>query len=322
MFKTPILFLIFNRPDTTERVFAEIRKQKPKYLYIAADGARANKEGEAEKCEQTRKLVLENIDWGCEVKTLFRDKNLGCGLAVSGAISWFFENVEQGIILEDDCLPNESFFGFCEELLGRYKDNEDILSISGFNFGYNPEYIFTSNFMNMWGWATWKRSAHAVDYFMNTWKAKNFQSKKYFLIRNLSRKLKYNQCWVDYWWATFDKIAHDDDRLHTWDYQWIYYALSSKKKTIFSNINYIKNIGFGTNATHTTDESNLIASMKSSNQNYSKIINLKPDMVYEEEFVKKIWCSGNFENDISIPYYVIKYIVKKVLVLLYLRKKV
>ena len=98
--KTPILFLIFNRLDTTKIVFEEIKKQKPKQLFIAADGPRANKENENIVCKEVRNYVLKNIDWNCEIKTLFRERNLGCGKAVSEAISWFFDNVEQGIILK------------------------------------------------------------------------------------------------------------------------------------------------------------------------------------------------------------------------------
>ena len=133
-FSTPILFLIFNRPDVTKCVFEEIRKQKPQYLYLAADGPRANKPGEYEKCILAREVVLEGIDWNCELKTLYRDENLGCGKAVSEAITWFFEHVEEGIILEDDCLPNNSFFTFCSELLDRFRTTDKIMHISGNNF--------------------------------------------------------------------------------------------------------------------------------------------------------------------------------------------
>ena len=146
MLNTPILFLVFNRPDTTQRVFAQIRKIQPKQLFIAADGARKGKEGEQERVAQVRKLILEGIDWDCEVKTLFRDENLGCGKAVSEGITWFFKNVEQGIILEDDTLPDLSFFPFCEELLERYKDDERVAMISGYcKFGkYKSPYSYSS----------------------------------------------------------------------------------------------------------------------------------------------------------------------------------
>ena len=150
-FNTPILFLIFNRPDTTQIVFEEIKKQKPKYLFVAADGVRSHIIEDMEKCKDTRNLVLKGIDWDCEVKTLFRDENLGCGVAVSEAITWFFENVEQGIILEDDCLPHPSFFGYCETLLEKYNDNENVYVISGDNFQNgkqtgNASYFFSNYF--------------------------------------------------------------------------------------------------------------------------------------------------------------------------------
>ena len=131
---TAVLFLIFNRLDTTKQVFEAIRQAKPPRLYIAADGARSSREGEAEKVQAVREYIIQNIDWECEVKTLFREQNLGCKYAVSGAIDWFFENEEMGIILEDDCLPSQSFFWFCEELLERYKDDMRVWHIGGSNF--------------------------------------------------------------------------------------------------------------------------------------------------------------------------------------------
>ena len=149
--KTAVLFLIFNRLDTTKQVFEEIRKAKPPRLYIAADGPRENKEGEKEKVGAVRKYVLENIDWNCEVKTLFRDKNLGCGKAVSQAITWFFENEEMGIILEDDCLPSQSFFWFCEKLLKKYNKEKRIMLITGTSYLFNEierkeDYFFQDMF--------------------------------------------------------------------------------------------------------------------------------------------------------------------------------
>jgi hypothetical protein len=130
---TAVLFLVFNRLDVTKQVFQAIRQAKPPRLYIAADGARKNKEGEAAKVIAVRDHVLESIDWDCEVKTLFREENLGCKYAVSGAIDWFFEQEEMGIILEDDCLPSQSFFWFCEELLLRYKGDMRVGHIAGYN---------------------------------------------------------------------------------------------------------------------------------------------------------------------------------------------
>lgn len=130
---TPILFIIFNRPDTTEKVFEVIRRQKPQRLYIAADGPRKHRLGEDKTCMETRSIVAQ-VDWDCDVKTLFRDENLGCGKAVSSAIDWFFQNEEMGIILEDDCLPSDSFFNFCETALEKYKNDVNVYTISGNNF--------------------------------------------------------------------------------------------------------------------------------------------------------------------------------------------
>src|SRR5690606_34245197 len=127
---TPILFLIFSRQDTTRREFEAIRAAHPRQVFIAADGPRPHKEGEAERCEECRKIASE-VDWPCEVHTLFREENLGCGRAVSGAITWFFEHVEEGIILEDDTLPGPGFFRFCSELLERYRHDTRVMAVSG-----------------------------------------------------------------------------------------------------------------------------------------------------------------------------------------------
>ena len=154
-FTTPILFLIFSRPQTTQRVFEVIRKIKPTKLYIGADGPRGNLPGEAERCVQARKIATA-VDWDCDVRTLFHEENLGCGQAPSSAISWFFKNESEGIILEDDCMPALSIFPFCAELLARYRDDTRIMHISGSNFekGNGPDkgysYYF-SNFVCCWG---------------------------------------------------------------------------------------------------------------------------------------------------------------------------
>ncbi len=162
----PVLFLIFNRPDTTQPVFNEIREAKPTKLFVAADGPRDNKKGEKEECEKTRKII-EQVDWDCELYKLYRDKNLGCKIAVSSAIDWFFENVEEGIILEDDCLPHPSFFRFCQELLEKYKGDERVFVISGDNFLFgrkrtNYSYYF-SRYNHCWGWAGWIRTLSDYD---------------------------------------------------------------------------------------------------------------------------------------------------------------
>ncbi len=247
MFKTPILFLIFNRPEVTSRVFEEIKKQKPKYLFVAADGPRSNFEEDIEKCKICREIVLNNIDWDCEVKTLFRDDNLGCGRGVSQAISWFFENVEQGIILEDDCLPHPDFFRYCETLLNKYKDDENVFAISGDNFQNgiqrgDASYYF-SNYVFVWGWASWRRAWKNYDF--NLTNLDEFKRKD--LIGIIDNRKEFR----DYWYTIFDKVKRE--QIDTWDYQWIFAKWKNFGMTIVPNVNLISNIGFGNDATHTKD---------------------------------------------------------------------
>jgi len=159
-FSTPILFIVFNRLDTAQKVFESIKLIRPKYLFVAADGPRVDVAGEKQKCEDTR-AIIKQIDWDCDIKTLFREKNIGIKNAVSSAITWFFNNIEEGIILEHDCLPNDSFFIYCEEILNKYKKNEQVMHVSGNFFQPTPvgknDYYF-SRIPHIWGWATWKRA--------------------------------------------------------------------------------------------------------------------------------------------------------------------
>lgn len=246
---TPVLFLIFNRPDTTARVFETIRLARPKLLFIAADGPRGERRGEAEKCQQVKDIVA-NVDWPCDVKTLFRSENLGCGLAVSGAITWFFEHVDQGIILEDDCSPNRSFFNYCEELLDRYKDDPRIMHISGDqfvpDFDNGASYYF-AQIQHCWGWATWA----------DRWKYYNFQ------LDNCEQKdiegLFTNKRVEQYWKEGLNRMK--SSHLHTWDVQWAYTILKQKGLCINPSKNLVSNIGFGS-GTHTRDKKNPYANMK------------------------------------------------------------
>lgn len=243
---TPILLTIFNRLETTKLVFAEIKKVKPKKLFIAADGYRVDVKEEKEKCEKIRKYVLDNIDWKCEVKTLFRDKNLGCGQCPATAITWFFENVEEGIILEDDCLPSQSFFYFCEELLIRYRQNQKIFMISGDNFIpksfniINPSYSF-SNIPHIWGWATWRRAWIKFDF--NISDLPEFVDNK--IIDSIWSDKKIKRYWLDLFW----KVYKED--LDIWDYQWVYTIWKNHGVCINPSQNLVSNIGLNNNGTHT-----------------------------------------------------------------------
>ncbi len=237
MFDTPILYLIFNRADLTKITFASVCAVKPKKLFIAADGPRLDNATDKINCNFVREFVLSKIDWDCEVHTLFRDQNLGCGKAVSSAITWFFMHVDKGIILEDDCLPNKSFFYFCENLLIKYQYDERINHISGFNFqlGYHHDKndYFFCNYTFIWGWATWKRSWKNYDFEMN-----NFEKfYKSYLFKNLISHSLY--------------LDVKNKIIDTWDVQWQYINLKNKNISIQPRISLVKNIGFSKNATHT-----------------------------------------------------------------------
>jgi len=241
VFNTPILFIIFNRPKTTERVFTEIRKQKPKYLFIASDGPRDNNASDLDLCKQCRDIVAK-IDWDCDVKTLFSAVNQGCKYAVSSAIAWFFTLVEAGIILEDDCLPNGSFFNFCETLLTKYKDDKQVMMISGTSYQKKPlnnnSYYF-SKYVHIWGWATWKRAWALYDRDI-----KGFENDVDPILKrnfNLTRERKQ-------WLNNFNMIFNG---LDTWDYQWMYCIWKNNGIAIIPWKNMISNIGFGPGATHT-----------------------------------------------------------------------
>lgn len=276
MFQTPVLFLVFNRLDTTKKVFERIKEIRPKYLYVAADGARESKKGEDKKCQLVREYILNSIDWECEVKTLFREKNLGCGRAVSSAIDWFFENVEQGIILEDDVLPHQNFFNFCEFMLNLYRDDEKIMHLSGTTFLDNSSLIkhqyYLSKHIHVWGWATWK----------NKWKKYSFTLQM--LDEDRVKKAIQSHCFGNqdlylYWNNIFEQVKNG--KIDTWDYQWMFAIWLNNGWAINPKDNVISNIGFGDNATHTTDIGHWSAELpfQIDSDTYSYI----PELKYEKK---------------------------------------
>ncbi|WP_298611622.1 glycosyltransferase family 2 protein [uncultured Thermosynechococcus sp.] len=221
-----------------------IRQARPPRLYVAADGPRANREGEVEKVKKVREIATQ-VDWPCEVKTLFREKNLGCKVAVSSAISWFFEHEEQGIILEDDCLPHPDFFRFCEELLSYYADDDRVWVITGNNFQDGQvrgdgSYYF-SKYSHCWGWASWRRAWEKFEVDISFWpewkKSTDWQKK---IPDFIERK---------YWEKMFDQVYLGDPSI--WDYQWTATVWYYGGITATPNVNLVSNIGFGSDATHT-----------------------------------------------------------------------
>ncbi|MDC0121339.1 hypothetical protein OAI29_06115 [Amylibacter sp.] len=272
---TAVLFLVFNRLDTTKKVFKAIRQAKPPRLYIAADGARANKKGECKNVQEVRDYIMQNVDWDCDVKTLFRDQNLGCKYAVGGAITWFFENEEQGIILEDDCLPSQSFFWYCEGLLDKYKEDKSIYLISADSrgpdsFGMQEDYGFCKYPM-IWGWASWASAWEDYDPELKDWPIHS---------KGLPVSISTYKPTVKFWKKVFQKMYEKE--VDTWDYQFCYLLLKNKGKCIVPKFNLVSNLGFGDDATHTFD-------VESENANRKRYeINIPLNFAPNSESEKKI----------------------------------
>lgn len=241
---TPVVFLVFNRPDTTKKVFEAIRQAKPSKLFVIADGPRKHKPDDEEKCKMTR-AIFDEIDWDCDVVKNFSDLNLGCGERVSSGLNWVFEMVEEAIILEDDCLPHPSFFQFCEELLEYYRHDERIFLISGNNFQFGKkrtEYsYYFSHHLHIWGWATWRRAWQYYDYDMLLWPV--IRDNNWLKSRlDTAREQEY---WTDIFERTYNK------KINTWDYQWLFTYWTQNGLIILPKVNLVTNIGCRTDGTHT-----------------------------------------------------------------------
>lgn len=212
--EVPVLFLIFNRPDSTRLVFDRIRMARPAEYYVAGDGPRPNFASDVDKCELAREIATF-VDWPCRIKTRFQDENSGPGQGVSSAITWFFEHVEEGIILEDDCVPHPSFFRFCQELLSRYRTDARVMHITGHNYQYGrrrgrASYYF-STYTHVGGWATWRRA-----------------------------------------WSAYDiTLIPSEERYEIWDAAWMFSVWRAKALAVVPNVNLVTNVGFGDEATHT-----------------------------------------------------------------------
>ena len=245
LFHTPVLVLAFNRPETTQEVFNLLKKIRPKYLYVSVDGPRAEKVNETSRCAQTRNIFLEQIDWDCELKTRFLDNNLGCRYGVSSGITWFLEQVEEGIILEDDCLIDESFFPYAADLLTRYKDSTEVMHISASNFygRYTiQESYYFSLYNHIWGWASWRR-AWIPNYEVDL---KHIERRDF---RNTLHTLFERKIDQRFWLDMFDYAKSGN--INTWDYQWMFSMWQAGGTSITPRANMVSNIGFGEGATNT-----------------------------------------------------------------------
>lgn len=246
--RSPVAMLIFNRPDTTARVFEAVRQARPLQLLVVADGPRPDRTGEAEQCAKARSII-SRIDWKCDVQTNFAESNLGCRKRVSSGLDWVFQTVPEAIILEDDCLPHPTFFRFCDELLERYRDDERVMMVSGDNFQFGRKrtghsYYF-SRYTHIWGWASWRRAWQHYDVDMKQWPA----AKECGLLTDILD----DSGAVRHWRNIFDRVSRGE--INTWDYQWTFACWLQSGLSIIPNVNLVSNVGFHAGATHTADDS-------------------------------------------------------------------
>lgn len=289
-FSVPILFIVFNRTDTALRVLDQIRIIKPEKLYFAADAPRSDK-GEAEliACQEAR-AILELVDWPCEIKTLFPQKNVGARKFIGDAISWMFESEEEGIVLEHDCLPHIDFFNYCSTMLDWYRHENRVMHISGTQFrdlGKGSPEIFFSHYNHIWGWATWKRAWRNYDLEMNDLEG--------FFQRGTIKHIFPEKVEQDYWSKKLRQAQSGE--IKSWDFQWTFALWNNDGVAIVPGSNLISNIGFGSGAIHTKDKNHFL----SNRPVYPfDIIKLKrPNTIRIDRITEKF----DFENVFYPPFY-------------------
>ena len=249
--RSPVLFLIFNRPTLTSTSFACIRQARPPRLYIAADGPREGRDGEDDLCVEAREAATQ-VDWPCEVKTLFRKRNLGCAVAVSSAITWFFQHEAEGLVLEDDLFIHPDFFPFCDEMLARYRDVEQIMHIHGNNYHFEQPCgeagYFFSCFPHCWGWASWARAWKKYDHAMT-----HFNK----VVSIKIPELFQSEAIISYFRNVFTETKNG--RVDSWAYRWFFSVWEHEGLCVNPNVNMVRNIGFAQDGTHTHDPSDILA---------------------------------------------------------------
>lgn len=252
--ETPVVLIIFRRPQTTARVLDALRQAKPKTLFVVADAPRSDKPGEAEKCAATRAL-MQTIDWDCQVLENYADSNLGSSHRVPTGLDWVFEQVDRAIILEDDCVPNPSFFPFCEELLERYAEDQRIGTISGNNFqAIQPscaDSYYFSRYHHSWGWATWRRAWQYFDGEMTYWP----QVRDQHLLGGILNEPRA----LNYWEEIFQQVYEGE--IDSWDYLWSVSGWLQSFLNILPSVNLVSNIGFGADASHTNQSDHPLANL-------------------------------------------------------------
>lgn len=251
--QTPILFCLFNRPDLTRRVFASIAAQRPRHLLVSCDGPRSNHPDDLDLVEQSRKVV-EAVDWPCQVQTLYSDVNLGCRQQMARAITWAFTQHEQVIILEDDCLPDPTFYNYCEQLLDRYSDNDQVMMISGDNFqrarrsAPESSYFF-SGYAHIWGWATWRRAWNHFEMKMSSWSRDE----------HVDTVARYccNDDERNFWAGVFERQQAGE--IDTWNFSWQWACWKQSGLAVLPRHNLVTKIGFRADGTHAVDSEHWLA---------------------------------------------------------------
>ena len=293
----PILLLIWKRPEHTKRVLGSIRKVAPERIYISSDGPIKNDKNNQRLVNFTRDEVLREINWECKVFTNFSKENQGCKLAVSRGIDWFFNNEDEGIILEEDCVPNIYFYKFCRVLLEKYRNDNRIWSICGNGYqnknSSSGESYFFSKYVDVWGWATWKRCWKLYDKDIRSWEVNRSKN----ILKNIFEKRRE----LNFWKTIFDKLLYKGEP-DTWDYQWQYACFINSGMSCMPYENLVENIGFGREATHTLDIP------ITSKLDLNKIGKIKFPLKHPKIFLKSKDCDENLQNEFFSGYSIISII--------------
>lgn len=277
MDKVPVLFVFFNREKTAIRSFEKIKKYQPRKLYLASDGPRAAKQGEADIVLGLREKIMSMVDWDCDVQTRFLSENKGCGPNVCESISWFFDNEENGVIIEDDVMAGEGFFTFMEAMLEKYKDDHRVGMISSFNpfESYKSEYSYLfSRYFVCWGWASWRDRWKNMDYAMS-WRSTPLKES---IIKNRGKD-------VFRWNWQLNYIDHG--YVSSWDWQW-YFSLSAQNQLcIFPAVNLATNIGNDKDAIHNSNAKNITFEAKELEMPLKHSPYIVPDTTFENLLYKR-----------------------------------
>jgi hypothetical protein len=278
--RVPVALFVFNRPEFTARVLSAIETARPPRLFVIGDGPRPDNPSDSELVVQTRALI-EHIDWEVEVLTCYSDANLGCGRRIATGLDWVFANTDEAILLEDDCVPDPTFFRYCEELLRRYRDDERVQMVSGCNVlephVADPYSYYFSRCYHIWGWATWARAWQHYDFEMKAWPG----------LRDtpwLERHLGSEQA------ALVARFLFDQtyaDEAGQWDFQWVLAGWRRGGVSVTPGVNLVTNIGFGEGATHLQDPDHPRANLASGPMCFP--LRHPPDVTVHQEADRAEW---------------------------------